>query len=265
MILQKILEAKRSHLEKIKKLRPLKELYTLSNMKLTDRRDFYKAINQKERTNIIAEFKRTSPSKGKIINDESPEKIAKIYESSGASALSILTEEDFFCGNTEDLQIARNSTQLPVLRKDFILEEYQIHETASLPADALLLIVRILNEAQLRDFYQLTNEYKISPLIEVHSERELEIALKLEPPIIGINNRDLDTLKTDIMRTKKLICSVPRSITVVAESGIYNRTEIDELRKCGVSAFLIGESLLTASDIGKKLRELTETSSYTPL
>ncbi len=257
MILQKILEAKRGRLEKIKKLRPLKELYTISNIKITDRRDFHKAINRKERTNIIAEFKRASPSKGKLLSEESPEKIAQIYESSGATALSILTEEDFFCGNTDDLQKARNSTQLPVLRKDFIIEEYQIHETASLPADALLLIVRILDDVQLRDFYQLTKEYKISPLIEVHSERELEIALKLEPPIIGINNRDLDTLKTDIKRTEKLICSVPSSITVVAESGIYNRTEIDVLRKCGVSAFLIGESLLTARDIGKKLRELT--------
>jgi indole-3-glycerol phosphate synthase len=257
MILQKILDAKKKSLEQIKKNHPFNELYSSVEEKINDRRDFQKAINQKNRTNIIAEFKRASPSKGKILNNGNPVKIAKIYESSGATALSVLTEEDFFCGNAEDLIKARNSTQLPVLRKDFIIDEYQIFETASLPADALLLIVRILDNIQLRDFYQLAKEYKINVLVEVHSEQELEVALKLEPTIIGINNRDLDTLKTDINTTKKLIKYVPDSVTIVAESGFSSRAEIQELQEYGVNAFLIGESLLTAGDIGEKLGELS--------
>ncbi len=260
MSLKKILEAKKRRIESIKKLLPVKNLYPVVNKKITDRRDFLKAINCKNKRNIIAEFKRSSPSRGRILNDGNPERIAQIYEKNGASALSILTEEDFFCGSIEDLQKARKITKIPVLRKDFIIDEYQIYESAALPADALLLIVRILDEKQLRDFYQLTKEYRITPLIEVHSEEELETALKLEPELIGINNRDLKTLKTDINITKRLISLIPESIITVAESGISRRAEIDELIGLGVDAFLIGESLLRAKDIGRKLRELAGNS-----
>lgn len=257
MILQKILDAKNRRLEKIKKLCPVKELCTVASKKITDRRDFLKSIKHKSRTNIIAEFKRASPSKGILLKNGDPAKLSRIYEENGASAISILTEEDFFLGKNEDIMQAREATRLPILRKDFIFDEYQIYETCALPADALLLIVRILDAVQLRDFYQLAQEYKIIPLVEVHSVKELETALKIEPLLIGINNRDLDTLKTDINTTKKLIGSIPRSVTIVAESGISNRAKIDELRESGVSAFLIGESLLTARDIGKKLQELS--------
>ncbi len=247
-------------LNNIKKLLPVKNLYPVINEKIIDRRDFIKSINHKNKRNIIAEFKRSSPSRGRILNDGNPERIAQIYESNGASALSILTEEDFFHGSTEDLQKARGITKIPVLRKDFIIDEYQIYESAALPADALLLIVRILDEKQLMDFYQLTKECKITPLIEVHSEEELETALKLDPELIGINNRDLKTFKTDTNITKKLISLIPESIITVAESGISRRTEIDEFIGLGVDAFLIGESLLRTKDIGKKLRELTGNS-----
>lgn len=259
MSLQKILDSKRERLKINKNLRSLKELLKIAPNKITERRDFLKAIDNKNRINIIAEFKRASPSRGNLLSDGDPIKVSRIYEENGASGISILTEEDFFLGKTEDLIKAREVTRLPILRKDFIIDEYQIYETASLPADAILLIVKILDPVQLKDFYHLTLEYKITPLIEVHSEKELENAMKLEPVLIGINNRNLETFETDINTTKKLKKLIPDNIIVVAESGIGNRETIDELRGLGINTFLIGESLLTAGDIGKKLKELNGT------
>lgn len=260
MTLQKILNSKRERLKITKNLHSVKELHEIADKKIIERRDFLKAIENKNCINIIAEFKRASPSRGNLLHDGNPAKLSKIYEENGASGISILTEEDFFLGKTEDLIQTREATRLPILRKDFIIDEYQIYETASLPADALLLIVKILDPVQLKDFYHLALEYKVSPLIEIHSEKELENAMKLNPLLIGINNRNLETLETDVNTTKKLKKLMPDNVIVVAESGIEDRATIDELRQIGINAFLIGESLLTADDIGARLRELNNHS-----
>lgn len=256
MILNKILNRKLERIKEKKKIRPLNELFHIAKEKINNRRDFISRIGRANSINIIAEFKRNSPSRGKIIDENSPSRIARIYENNGASAISVLTEEDFFSGKLEDLTEVRMSTGIPILRKDFIIDEYQIHETATIPADAVLLIVRALDPIQLKDFYQISREYKITPLVEVHTEKELEIALKMEPEIIGINNRDLDTLKVDLNVTRKLKPLIPAPVITVAESGISDRDIIGEFKAIGVHAFLIGESLLTANDIGKKLRLL---------
>jgi len=256
MILQKILDKKKERLKEKKTGSSLHELYTRAEEKQKDRRNFLEAITRTDNINIIAEFKRSSPSRGRILDDSDPCRVLGIYEANGAVALSILTEEDFFKGSTDDLLKARTVTRLPILRKDFILDEYEIYETASVPADAILLIVRILDDVQLRDFYQLSKECQLCPLVEVHSEDELERALKLNPEVVGINNRDLDSLTTDINTTRNLAPKIPDNVVLVAESGISNSATIKELRATGVDAFLIGEALLNAHDIGRKLREL---------
>jgi len=257
MTLQEILNSKKERLKQIKNFCPVKELHKIAQKKINDRRDFLKAIKNKNKINIIAEFKRASPSRGIILKDGNPTKISQIYEKNAACGISILTEENFFLGRAEDLIQAREATRLPVLRKDFIIDEYQIYETASLPADAILLIVRVLDDVQLRDFYQLSKECHLCPVVEVHSEDEMERAMNLHPEVIGINNRNLDSLTTDINTTRNLANRIPDNVVLVAESGISNITTINELRAIGVDAFLIGDALLNADDIGRKLRELS--------
>ncbi|MEK7846711.1 MAG: indole-3-glycerol phosphate synthase TrpC, partial [Nitrospinota bacterium] len=206
-------------------------------------------------TKIIAEIKRASPSKGIIKEDFNPLKIAEIYQENGASAISVLTDKPFFHGDIKYLQAVKSVISLPVLRKDFIIDRYQVFETRGYDADAFLLIAAILEKNQMEDYIHLGMEMGMHPLIEVHTEREIENVLSINTDLIGINNRDLNTFKVDIKTTERLIKYIPEGATVVSESGIEKRDDILYLQETGVDAFLIGEALIREQDIGKKLKE----------
>ncbi len=207
---------------------------------------------------VIAEIKRASPSKGIIREDFDPPAIARSYEAAGAACLSVLTDRDFFQGDDAFLTQAREATALPVLRKDFIIAPYQVYETRALGADCMLLIAAAMGDSLMRELYELGREIGLDVLVEVHDEQELERALALEPQLVGINNRDLRTFETDLDNTLRLATKIPAGVTVVTESGIYTREEVEHIRAHGVHGFLIGESFMRANDPGTKLRELFE-------
>ena len=205
---------------------------------------------------IIAEHKRRSPSAGAIREGASVVEVVGAYERGGAAALSILTEERNFGGSLDDLRAARGATRLPLLRKDFVVDPYQLHEAAAAGADAVLLIVAALDAAALAELYELAGELGLDALVEVHDEFELEAALALAPEIVGINNRDLRTLSVDPGRTLELLHNIPEEIVVVSESGLEQRAQLEELRDAGVHAALIGSTLMRAEDPEAALRAL---------
>jgi indole-3-glycerol phosphate synthase len=207
---------------------------------------------------LIAEVKKASPSRGIIRPDFDPVEIAKIYADNGAAAVSVLTEAGYFQGSLDYLRDIRNvlSNKLPLLRKDFIFDPYQVYESRAYGADSLLLIVAILKPKDLKGLLRLSHELDMSCLVEVHNEAEVEIALQSEAKIIGINNRDLTTLSVDITTTERLRPLIPPDRIVVSESGIKERADIEKLSRLGVDAVLIGESLMSAPDIAAKMREL---------
>jgi len=207
-------------------------------------------------TAIIAEVKKGSPSKGVIRPDFDPVAIARIYEQNGAACLSVLTEEQFFLGSLAYLTAISAAVDLPLLRKDFIVDEYQIHEARVAGADAILLIAACLELSQIRDYHALAGELGMDVLLEVHDERELEMALGSECSMIGVNNRDLRTFVTDLGTTGRLARMLPSERLLVAESGINMRSDIERLSADGAAAFLIGEAMMRETDIGAKLREL---------
>jgi indole-3-glycerol phosphate synthase len=254
MILQKIVENKREEVARQKEILPLGELRQM----LADRpptRDFEGAIRNRDCA-VIAEVKRRSPSKGRIREDFDPVGLASVYEDNGASAISILTERKFFEGSAAYVPQIKRVVRLPLLRKDFIIDAYQISETRVLGADALLLIARLLEAGELRDFLGLASELGLAALVEVHNEADVEKAVSSGARIVGINNRDLATFRTDLDVSIRLARRIPKAITVVSESGINNRGDIEKLMEAGIHAFLVGESLMREKDIGKKLREL---------
>jgi indole-3-glycerol phosphate synthase len=205
---------------------------------------------------IIAEVKKASPSKGIIREDFDPVKIAKIYEANGAAAVSVLTEENFFLGSLDYLRKIREVVNIPLLCKDFIFDEYQVYQFRIYGADAFLLIAAILDNRKLKYLLKTGRELEMQALVEVHNLEELKRVLQTEAEIIGINNRDLKTFKTDIATTEHLIKEIPQGKVVVSESGINTAEDISRLRRCGAHAFLIGESLMREKDITKKLAEL---------
>jgi indole-3-glycerol phosphate synthase len=208
---------------------------------------------------LIAEFKRRSPSAGEIVASEaSIDEQVGAYERGGAAALSVLTDESHFGGSLEDLRAARAACDLPILRKDFIVDPYQLYEAAVNGADAVLLIVRALEDEPLRSLYEEARGLDLDCLVEVHDEEELERALLLDADVIGINNRNLDEGGVDVSTTYELMPDVPAGKTVVAESGISERAELEELERVGVDAVLIGSALMVAADPEGKARELTE-------
>jgi indole-3-glycerol phosphate synthase len=254
MILQKIVENKREEVARQKEILPLGELRQL----LADRpptRDFEGAIRNPDCA-VIAEVKRSSPSKGRIREDFNPVGIAGIYEDNGASAISILTERKFFEGSAAFIPQIRRSVKLPLLRKDFIIDAYQISETRALGADALLLIARLLEAGELRDFIGLASESGLAALVEAHDEKDVEKAVSAGARIVGINNRDLATFRTDLGVSIELARRIPKNITVVSESGIGSRGDVERIMGAGIHAVLVGECLMREKDIGKKLREL---------
>ncbi len=218
-------------------------------------RDF-RAVLREDGISLITEIKRASPSKGEILPNVDAVEIAALYEQTGARALSILTDEKYFSGKLEDLTNVHRHVNIPCLRKEFIVDEYQIYEARAASADAILLIVRCLSDEQLKDYYQLARKLEMEVLVETHTAEEIERALKAGAHIIGINNRDLDTLEVDVNRSLELKKLVPGGNVLVSESGIYTREQVEKLEDGGVDAILVGESLLTSNDIRGKMREL---------
>jgi indole-3-glycerol phosphate synthase len=206
---------------------------------------------------LIAEHKRRSPSAGAIREGSTVEEIVCAYERGGAAALSILTEPFHFGGSLDDLRAARAVTALPVLRKDFIVDPYQLYESAAAGADAILLIVAALEPDDLFELLREARALDLDALVEVHDERELEVALEVEADVLGINNRDLADFSVDIERTYELLSDVPAGKTVVSESGFSTREQLDELERVGVDAVLIGETLMRADDVEEACRRLT--------
>jgi indole-3-glycerol phosphate synthase len=206
---------------------------------------------------VIAEHKRRSPSAGAIREGASLAEIVSAYERGGAAALSILTEPFHFGGSLDDLRAARAIATLPVLRKDFIVDPYQIYEAAAAGADAILLIVAALDPDPLYELLQEARALDLDALVEVHDERELEVALDVEADVLGINNRDLVDFSVDIERTYELLSDIPAGKTVVSESGFSTRDELDDLERVGVDAVLIGETLMRAPDVEEACRKLT--------
>jgi indole-3-glycerol phosphate synthase len=229
-----------------------------------ERRDFLGALRKPKHGDIalIAEVKKASPSVGVICKDFDPVRIAKEYEAAGASCLSVLTDEKFFQGSLEYLRQIRAAVKLPLLRKDFIIDERQILEAIEWGADAILLIAAILSDAQLAKFHSLATEAGLAALVEVHDEEELERAMKISPALIGVNNRNLKTFKVDLATTERLAAKLFSSpVTrhaslLVAESGIHTRADVERLKQCGANAILVGESLMRGGDIKSKVREL---------
>ena len=205
---------------------------------------------------VIAEVKKASPSKGVIREDFDPAQIAASYERGGASCLSVLTDVDFFQGADRYLMEARNACSLPVLRKDFTVDPYQIHEARVLGADCILLIAAALDEKTLRELHDLALEIGLDVLLEVHDARELELALALSSPLIGINNRDLHTFNTTLDTTYSLLDRIPEDRLVVTESGIHTRADVEAMLAHQVSAFLVGEAFMRAADPGAELARL---------
>lgn len=205
---------------------------------------------------VIAEIKRASPSKGLLREDYRPKEIARSYEAGGAAALSVLTDVDFFNGADAHLSEARDACSLPVLRKDFTIDAYQIYEARALGADCILLIVSCLGDAQLGEFSGLASHLDMDVLVEVHDGEELERALAVNPALLGINNRDLRNFETSLDTTLKLLERVPQGVTVVTESGIQTPDDVALLRSHGVDAFLVGEAFMRAEDPGVMLSQL---------
>lgn len=249
-ILDKIIEHKTGEISRLKDRRS-------SFTGRTDaRRPFLEALNTKPRLAVIAEVKKASPSKGVIRADFDPVTIAGQYNSAGASAISVLTDERFFQGSEHYLTDVRANVNLPVLRKDFIIDTLQVLHTAALNADAMLLIAAALSDAQMQELYCAALEMDITPLIEIHNGAELDRVMRIEPKLIGINNRNLQTFETNIKNTLELIPSIPPEVTVVSESGIFSSEDTRPLINAGVGAILVGESLMRSDDVSGLIKEL---------
>ncbi|HEY2480465.1 MAG TPA: indole-3-glycerol phosphate synthase TrpC [Solirubrobacterales bacterium] len=254
-IIEQLIEGAREGVQARKRELPEAELVSRLSARGEDR-PFQEALTRPG-LSLIAEFKRRSPSAGDIAPDADIAAQVSAYERGGAAALSVLTDTRHFGGSLEDLRAARAAATLPIIRKDFIVDPYQLYEAAVNGADAVLLIVRALDQRELRSLYEEARALDLDCLVEVHNGAELERALEVEADVIGINNRDLDEQRVDIQTTFELMPDVPAGKTVVAESGISGREELLELERVGVDAVLIGGALMTAADPELKTRELT--------
>jgi indole-3-glycerol phosphate synthase len=255
-LLNKILEKKRERLNSLKTKTPLREVRSrASDVEMP--KDFKDAIKRDSSSiRLIAEIKKASPSRGIIREDFNPVTIASIYERKAVDAISILTEEDYFQGKLEYLLEVKKITNKPLLRKDFIFDEYQIYESKANGADAILLIASILDRTQSMEYLNLTREIGLYVLFEVHDFKEVEMALMINADIIGINNRDLKTLSLDMNTTVELKKEIPHDKITVSESGIKKREDVIRLDKAGIDSLLIGTAFMEAVDIGKEIDEL---------
>ena len=217
---------------------------------------FANAITGKDKPALIAEFKRRSPSAGTINDSVDPVEQTILYEKGGASAVSVLTEEDYFGGHLDDIRMIKSAVRLPILRKDFIIDPLQILEARAFGADAVLLIVGILDHKTLKTLLEEADRYNLDCLCEVHSEDEIDTAISCGARIIGINNRNLNTFEINLDVTKHLRPKIPENITVVSESGIHTPEDVAFVRQCGVDAILVGTELMKADDVSLKIAEI---------
>jgi indole-3-glycerol phosphate synthase len=256
MILDEIVAAKRAEVAR------LRERWTLGELRAEAEaapgaRDFAGALRSRDGSvRLIAEVKRKSPSKGVFRAELDAAQLARTYAEHGAACISVLTDGPFFQGSLDDLCAARAAVELPLLRKEFIIDTAQIYEARAAGADAILLIAAILDDASLAAFHRLAGELGMGALVEVHDEAELRRVLPLQPALIGINNRDLKTFRTDLVTTERLRPLIPAGCVVVGESGIHTREDVTRLRRAGVQAILVGESLIMAADTAAQIREL---------
>jgi indole-3-glycerol phosphate synthase len=250
-ILARIVTAERDVLERSRRARPLTELKSAPAYHAA-RRSLVASLRQR-RPGVIAECKRRSPSKGVLREPYDPVAIARGYEAAGAAGLSVLTNEEFFGGSLADLTAVRGATSIPILRKDFVIDGYQIEEARAAGADVVLLIAAVLSPAELRDLSAVSREVGLETLIEIHDEDELESAVDAAPDLVGINNRDLRTFTTDLATTERLRPRLPGEAIVVAESGLRDGRDLARLMSGGVDAFLVGEAFMTAPDPGRAL------------
>ncbi|EIJ33387.1 indole-3-glycerol phosphate synthase TrpC [Thiothrix nivea] len=257
-ILQKILQTKQEEIAARSAQRPLAQLKTEVDA-ASPVRGFLQSMRERLAAGdpaIIAEAKKASPSKGLIRADFDPAAIAQSYEQGGAACLSVLTDAQYFQGHESYLQAARAACNLPVIRKDFIVDPYQVYEARAIGADCILLIVAALTDVQMTELYALTTELGMDALIEVHDQDELARALRLNAPLIGVNNRNLRTFATSLQTTLDLLPQVPPDVLLVTESGIHAQADVQLMREHGVHAFLVGEAFMRASDPGTELKKL---------
>ncbi len=262
MILDEIVAVKRQEIEKRRARISLDEFRTRAENS-PPVKNFADALRNGECVALIAEIKPASPSRGDLKANADPVKIARLYDENGASAISVLTDRQFFKGDLNNLKAARVGADVPLLRKDFIIDEYQVYESRALQADAILLIVRILDDAQLGSYRELAESLDMSALVEIHDERELERALKSDAKIIGINNRNLANFTLDLATTELLAPKIPNGKIIVSESGIFSRADVERAANAGAGAVLVGEALMRAQDVGEKVRELARVKRQT--
>lgn len=255
MILDQIVEEKKKEVEQAR-LEVSQEELIKRTVALGFRRSFKEAISQPGKLNLIAEIKKASPSKGILRQDFDPVGIARIYEAAGASALSIITDKKFFQGDLTFLKAVKDAVNLPILRKDFIIDQYQIYQSVSAGAGSLLLIARLLSSGELSKFSSLCAHLKLDVLCEVHSEEDLDKALGADCALIGINNRNLDTFAEDLQVSARLIKKIPKDKIVVSESAIRTAEDVKYLQDLGVHAVLIGEAFMRSPNINAKVKEL---------
>jgi indole-3-glycerol phosphate synthase len=257
-ILERIVAVKRDEIAAARKACPEPEMRSRARA-VAAPRDFADALRKKIQAGkaaVIAEIKRASPSRGVLREQFDPSAIAKSYEQAGAACLSVLTDRDFFRGSLEDLESARAACTLPVLRKDFTIDPYQVLEARAHGADAILLIVACLGAEQMRELESVARDLQMSVLVEVHDGPELERALELRTPLIGINNRDLRTFETRLETTLGLLPAIPKDRLVITESGILNTDDVARMRSEGVGGFLVGEAFMRAPDPGTAFTNL---------
>ncbi len=254
-ILQKIVDHKLSEIAAAKAARPIQDV-TAAADKAAEPRDFLSALQNAEDIALIAEVKKASPSKGVIRADFDPVKIAKIYAQSGASCISVLTDENFFQGHLDYLTAIRQQVDIPLLRKDFIIDEYQVFEARAAGADGVLLIAECLTPDQLIGLHQRICDLGMTPLVELYDEENVEKVIAAHPVLVGVNNRDLNTFEVDLNHSVNVKKLLPPSVTFVSESGIYSPSDVQMLRENGVDAMLVGESLMRADDIGDAVKTL---------
>jgi len=254
-VLTRIIDHKRSEIAEAKRLRPVEGLQEqLSTAPPV--RDFAAALRAKTDVALIAEVKKASPSAGVIRADFDPVTIAQTYERHGAACLSVLTDEHFFQGHLDYLKAVRQAVQIPVLRKDFIIDRYQVTEARAAGADCILLIAECLDDCHLRDLYFYASELGMESLIEIYDPENLDRVLKLDPALVGVNNRDLRTFVTDLDHTIRLAPKLSAATLLVSESGIRSRADVDRLKAGGAHAMLVGETLMRSADIGRAVDEL---------
>jgi indole-3-glycerol phosphate synthase len=258
-VLSRIVEARRASVAHRQRVLP-EAVLKMAVKKATPARDFAAALARPQ-LNIIAELKKASPSRGLLREEFHPIELAKLFENTGAAALSVLTEEEFFQGSAKDLRDARKACEIPVLRKDFIVDAWQVWEARAIDADSFLLIVAALSDAALGELLALGRELGMEPLIEVHTRAELDRSVAAGARIIGVNNRDLKTLEVKLETSFELVEAIPEDCIAVCESGIRDGAEIRRLRSAGFDAFLIGEHLMTQPDPAAALAALLASGS----